>query len=66
MHRMPPTTEPVSRNSLDEKFVWILADEKGEGTTGAEDARHPRDVLSWELGKSASRSGELPSASVAR
>jgi hypothetical protein len=28
MHRMPPTTEPLSRNSLDETFVGILADEK--------------------------------------
>jgi hypothetical protein len=28
MCRMPPTTEPFSRNSLDEPFVWILADEK--------------------------------------
>jgi hypothetical protein len=29
MHRMPPATEPFSRNSLDEIFVWILVDEKG-------------------------------------
>jgi hypothetical protein len=28
MDRMPPTTEPLSRNLLDETFVWILADEK--------------------------------------
>jgi hypothetical protein len=66
MHRIPPTTERVSRNSLKEKFVWILADEKGEGTTGAEGARQPRDVLSREIGHSDSRSGNLPSASVAR
>ena len=25
---MPPTTEPISRNSLDETIVWIRADEK--------------------------------------
>jgi hypothetical protein len=25
---MPPTTEPLSRNSLDEAFVWILIHEK--------------------------------------
>jgi hypothetical protein len=25
---MPPTTEPLSRNFLDETIVWILADEK--------------------------------------
>jgi hypothetical protein len=28
MQRMPPTTEPLSRNALDETFVWILAYEK--------------------------------------
>ena len=25
---MPPTTEPLSRNFLDETFFWILADKK--------------------------------------
>jgi hypothetical protein len=25
---MPPTTEPLGRHSLDQTFVWILADEK--------------------------------------
>jgi hypothetical protein len=25
---MPPTTEPLSRNFLDEIFFWIPADEK--------------------------------------
>jgi hypothetical protein len=25
---MPPTTDPLSRNFLDETFVWILADNK--------------------------------------
>jgi hypothetical protein len=27
MHRMPPTTELLSRNFLDETFLWTLADE---------------------------------------
>jgi hypothetical protein len=28
MHRIPPTAEPLNRNSRDETFVWILAGEK--------------------------------------
>ena len=25
---MPPTTDPFSRNFLDEQFVWMIADKK--------------------------------------
>jgi hypothetical protein len=28
MHRMPPTTEPLSRNFLDETVFWIIAAEQ--------------------------------------
>jgi hypothetical protein len=28
MQRMPPTTEPLSRNFLDETFFWSPADQK--------------------------------------
>jgi hypothetical protein len=28
MQRMPPTTDPLSRNYLEETFVWIIADKK--------------------------------------
>jgi hypothetical protein len=64
MQRMLPTTDPLSRNSLDETYLWILADEKKR--QGAADAHPPRDALRSELEHSASRSGDLPSASIAR
>jgi hypothetical protein len=28
MHRMPPTTEPLSRNFLDDTVFWIIAAEQ--------------------------------------
>ena len=40
MNCMLPTKEPLSRNSLDETFVWILDDEKG--TAGAANVHEPR------------------------
>jgi hypothetical protein len=57
MQRAPQTTEPLSRNSLDETFVWIVADEKEQ--QGASDAHQARDMLQPELEHSASRSGGI-------
>jgi hypothetical protein len=61
---MPPTTEPISRNFLDETFVWILTDEKDRQALRS----HTRstDQPPTELEHFASRSGHLPSASIAR
>jgi hypothetical protein len=47
MHRVPPTTDRLSGNSLDESFIQILADEKG--TAGAANAHEPTDWLRHEL-----------------
>ena len=38
MQRMPPTTEHVARNSLDETFFWIPADEKERQAVRAHDS----------------------------
>jgi hypothetical protein len=64
MRRMPPTTEPISRNFLDEMFVWILTDEKER--LALRSHTRPTDLPSTELEHSASRSGDLASASNAR
>jgi hypothetical protein len=64
MQRMPSTTEPPGRNFLDEKIVWILADKKERQALPT----HTRstDLPLTELERSASRSGDSPSASIAR
>jgi hypothetical protein len=64
MQRMPPTAEPLSRNFLDEKIVWILTDEKEWRALRTH--TRPTDMTSTELEVSASRSADLPSASIAR
>jgi hypothetical protein len=64
MQRMPPTTEPLSRNLLDETFVRILTDEK-ERQERPTHAR-PADLPPTELEHSSSCSGDLPTASIAR
>jgi hypothetical protein len=68
MHRIPPTTKPLNRNSRDEAFVWILAGERERERErqGASDAHEPTDVLQSELERSASPSRELPIASIVR
>jgi hypothetical protein len=51
MHRMPPTTEPRSRNFLHQTFVWILAEAKTRNhrRCGSTPARQPGDVLRSKL-----------------
>jgi hypothetical protein len=61
---MPPTTEPLSRNSLDEAFVWILIHKKDRQALRTH--TRPTDLPPTELEHSASRSRDLPSASIAR
>jgi hypothetical protein len=41
MQRMPPTTEPVSRNFLDEIFFWTLADEEERQAVRAHNSPGP-------------------------
>ena len=64
MHRMPPTTEPLSHNFLGETFVSIFTDEKGRRALRTH--TRPTDMPSSKLEHSASRSGDSPSASIAR
>jgi hypothetical protein len=64
MQRMSPTTEPFCRNFLDETFVWILTDEKEWQALRSHTTR--TDLPPTELELFASRSGDLPSASIAR
>ena len=61
---MPPTTEHLSRSFLDETFVWFLTDEKERQALRSH--TRPTDLPPTELEHSASRSGDLPSASIAR
>jgi hypothetical protein len=61
---MPPTIEPLSRNFFNETFVRILTEEKERQAFPT----HTRstDPPPTELEQSASRSADLPSASIAR
>jgi hypothetical protein len=58
------------RNSLDKTFVSILSFEmerqRRVGTTGDRDAQGHRYALRWEREQVASRSWDLPGASIAR
>jgi hypothetical protein len=63
---MPPPIEPFSGNSLDQTLVWILADDKGERTTGAAGAHYPRYVLRSKTRPPASHSEDFPSENMAR
>ena len=38
MHRVPPNTEPLSRDFLEETFFWIPADEKERQAVRAHDS----------------------------
>jgi hypothetical protein len=64
IQRRPPTTEPLSRNFLDETFVWILTDEKKWQALRTH--TRPTDLPPTDLEHSAARSGDSPSASIAR
>jgi hypothetical protein len=64
MQRKSPTPEPLSRNFLDETFVWILPDEKERQALRSH--TRPTDLPPTELEHCASRSGDLPGASIAR
>jgi hypothetical protein len=61
---MSPTTEPLSCNFLDETFVYKVTDDKEwqalRTHTGS------TDLPPTELERSGSRSGDLPSGSIAR
>jgi hypothetical protein len=58
--------EPFSEHCLDQALVWILADEYGERTRGAAEARQVRDVLQSGFGHPATLAGELPITSIVR
>ena len=64
MQPMPPTTEPLSHNFLGETFVSIFTDEKERRALRTH--TRPTDLPSSEREHSASRSGDSPSASIAR
>jgi hypothetical protein len=64
MQPMPPTTEPLSHNFLGETFVSIFAAEKERQPLRTH--TRPTDLPSTELEHSASRSGDSPSARIAR
>jgi hypothetical protein len=65
MGPLPSPIEPFSENCLDQALVWILADEYGERTRGAAEARQVRDVLQSGFGHPATL-GELPITSIVR
>jgi hypothetical protein len=60
MQHLPSTTEPVSRNSLDEIFLWFRVDEKERAVDGLEPG-----VVRSEPEHPAARSGDLPSPTMA-
>ena len=64
MQRVAPTTEPLSHNFLGETLVSIFTDEKERPALRTHTM--PTDLSSSELEHSASRSGDSPSASIAR
>jgi hypothetical protein len=64
IQRMPPTTERLSHNFLGETFVSIFTDENERQALRMH--TRPTDLPSTELEHSASRSGDWPSASIAR
>jgi hypothetical protein len=63
MQRMPPTTELLSRNFLDETFVKFLGEEQQREVPRSHN--RPGGVLRSEFDHSASRLGDLRSAGVA-
>jgi hypothetical protein len=68
---MPPTTKPLSRNILDQKIGWILADEKerralrrrNEKRCGRTPAHKRATVRARTFGFAV---GESPNASIVR
>jgi hypothetical protein len=62
MHRMLRTTEPLSRNLLDETFFWILAGEKERPAVRTHNSPGTRYDRS---SNTQFRARDLPSASIA-